>query len=90
MANGVFYQELCQFGEPSHYEEMKCNEWMNTCTFVSKMKIFARRKNPVLNDILLCTVCKSEKLLWNILVKYLRSLSKNHILGKEILNQIWW
>ena len=69
MANGVFYQELCQFGDPSHYEEIKFNEWILVHLYL-KCKYVQEENPPVLNNILLCNVCKSEKLLWYILVKY--------------------
>ena len=43
VANGGFYQELCQLGEPSHYDVLKYNEWILVplylkCKYVQKRK----------------------------------------------------
>ena len=45
VANGVLYQELCQFGEPSHYDEIKWNEWILVPLYL-KCKYVQEKKNP--------------------------------------------
>ena len=61
MANGVLYQELCQFGEPSHYEEIKFNEWILVPLYLKCKYVQEKKKTQVLNEIFWCNVCKSEK-----------------------------